>query len=138
MSPTTVMVGAASLAAFTSAAIRSSVEVTVRWDVVVPSWVIATGVSGDRPAAISAFATSPMTWVADSSTRVAVPAAMDDQSAELRMPSATLTTRTSRCLADVSGIPAYAGTAVIDETPGTTSNGIPAFAHPTASSEPVA
>ena len=26
-------------------------------------------------------------------------------------------------------MPAYAGTAVIDETPGTTSNGIPAFAH---------
>ena len=35
-------------------------------------------------------------------------------------------------------MPAYAGTAVIAETPGTTSNGMPALAQPTASSEPVA
>ena len=34
-------------------------------------------------------------------------------------------------------MPAYAGTAVIDETPGTTSNGIPALRTPAASSEPV-
>ena len=35
-------------------------------------------------------------------------------------------------------MPAYAGTAAIDETPGTTSNGMPALAQPAASSEPVA
>ena len=64
---------------------------------------MATGVSGDRPAAISALATSPMTFVAESSTRVAVPAPREAQST---LPSETLTTRTSRCLAEVSGMPA--------------------------------
>jgi hypothetical protein len=135
VSPTTVTVGGASLAALTSAAMRSSVETTVRCPVVVPPSVMATGVSGARPAAISALAASPTTWVADRRTRVAVPAPRTDQST---VPSATLTTRTSRCLAEVRGIPAYAGTALTEETPGTTSNGMPAFAQPAASSEPVA
>ncbi len=135
VSPTTVIVGGASLAAFTSAAMFASVDVTVRCEVVVPSWVIATGVSGARPEATSALAASPMPLVEESSTRVALPAPSPAQSTA---PSATLTTRTSRFFADVSGMPAYAGTALIAETPGTTSNGMPAFAQPTASSEPVA
>jgi len=91
------------LADRTSAAMRSSVETTVRCSVVVPCEVIATGVSGSRPAAMIAFATSPITLVADSSTRVALP---DATAAQSRPPSATLTTRTSRAFAFVSGTPA--------------------------------
>jgi hypothetical protein len=73
VSPTTVMVGGASLAAFTSAAMSCRVEVTVRCEVVVPSWVMATGVSGDRPEATNALAASPMPLIDESSTRVALP-----------------------------------------------------------------
>jgi hypothetical protein len=43
-------------------------------------------------------------------------------------------TATSRSCLVVSGIPAYAGTEVADETPGTTSKAIPALTHACASS----
>ena len=59
-SPTTVIAGGAIRAARASAAIRSRVEVTVVCSVVVPTRVIATGVSGERPAATSAAAISPI------------------------------------------------------------------------------
>ncbi len=63
-------------------------------------WVTATGVSGDRPAAISAFATSPMTWVARQQHQGRRPRGDGRPVGRAPVPSATLTTRTSRCLAD--------------------------------------
>ena len=57
-------------AARASAAIRSSVETTVAWSVVVPARVISTGVPGARPEEMSCLAMSPMLCTAESSTRV--------------------------------------------------------------------
>ena len=47
-----------------------------------------------------------------------------------------VTTATSRWSLVVSGMPAYAGTAETEETPGTISNGRPALAQAWASSGP--
>ena len=101
---------------------------------VVPTRVIATGVSGERPAAISALAISPMVPTAESSTRVRSSAYWLQST--LRSPQ--VTTATSRLFLVVSGMPAYAGTAVTDETPGTISKPMPALAQACASSGPEA
>ena len=52
--------------------------------------------------------------------------------------SPQVTTATSRWLLVVSGMPAYAGTAVTEETPGTISKPMPALAQACASSGPEA
>ena len=49
-----------------------------------------------------------------------------------------MTTVTSRWFLVVSGMPAYAGTAVTEETPGTISKPMPALAQAAASSGPEA
>ena len=52
--------------------------------------------------------------------------------------SCAVTTATSRWFFVVSGMPAYAGTAFTDETPGTISKPRPALTHAAASSGPEA
>ena len=68
--PMTVIAGGEMRAARASAAMSASVEMTVDCSVVVPTRVIATGVSAERPAATSAAAISPMVPTAESSTSV--------------------------------------------------------------------
>ena len=82
---------------------------------------------------MSAFATSPHMLTPESSTSVRS-SAYWLQSTELWQ----VTTATSRWFLVVSGMPAYAGTADTDETPGTISNGRPALAQACASSGPEA
>ena len=131
--PTTVIAGGAMRAARASAAMCSSVETTVACSVVVPTRVIATGVSGERPAAIRSLAMSPIMPTAESSTRVRSPAYCFQSTF-----SPQVTTETSRLSFVVSGMPAYAGTAPTDETPGTISKPMPALATACASSGPEA
>ena len=102
--------------------------------VVVPTRVIDTGVSAERPASTSALAMSAIELTADSSTRVRS-SAYCDQSI---LASEQVTTAISRLFLVVSGMPAYAGTAVTDETPGTISKAMPAFTQAWASSGPEA
>src|SRR3954452_11131050 len=130
-SPTTVTAGGDIRAARASAAIRSSVEATVACSVVVPTRVIATGVCALRPAATSALAMSPIWPTAESSTRVRLSAYWLQSTL-----SPQVTTATSRWSLVVSGMPAYAGTAATEDTPGTISNARPAFTQACASSGP--
>src|SRR4051794_5794093 len=113
---------------------RASVETTVSCSVVVPTRVIATGVSGLRPASTSEEATSVMQLTAPSNTRVRSSPCW----AQFTLASAQFTTATSRCAFVVSGTPAYAGTAVTEDTPGTISNPTPARTQACASSGPEA
>src|SRR5262245_5063360 len=129
-SPITVTTGPDSFAARTSAATRSSVEATVRCSVVVPPAVSSTGVTGLRPAAINALAISPIDPSALASTRVVCGSACWVQSGPLAA-STMLTSCTAR---EVSGTPAYSGTAVSAGTPGTISKGMCALAQAAASS----
>ena len=69
-SPMTVIAGGAMRAARTSAAMSARVEMRVCCSVVVPTRVIATGVSGERPASIRAAAVSPMLPTPESRTSV--------------------------------------------------------------------
>ena len=124
------------MAAFTSAATRSSVVTRVSWSVVVPTRVTATGVAASRPAAISALAVSAIVPMAESSTSVGV-SAWCAQSTP-RTWSRHETNATSRLSLEVSGMPAYAGTALTDEMPGTISRPRPAFTQACASSGPEA
>ena len=132
--PTTVTAGCASRAALASAAMSASVETMVSCVVVVPAWVIATGVSADRPAATSASAISAMCGSAESSTSVSW-SAYDAQST---FGADAATTANSRWSLLVTGMPAYAGTAVAAETPGTISKPTPALTTACASSGPEA
>ena len=77
---------------------------------------------------------SPMEPTAESSTSVGW-AAYASQSI---LVSLQVTTATSRWFLVVSGMPAYAGTAVTDETPGTISKPTPALVQACASSGPEA
>jgi len=75
-SPTTAMAGPAVLARDTPAALRSGpmrprVEATVRWALVVPSQVMASGVASGQPAAISILPSSAGPASAPSTTSVA-------------------------------------------------------------------
>src|SRR5690606_4850152 len=133
-SPTTMTAGGVIRASRASAAMFSRVEITVRWSVVVPTRVIDTGVSAARPAASSDAEISAIWPTAESSTSVR-------SSAYWRQSifaSPQVTTATSRWVLVVSGMPAYAGTAVTAETPGTISKASPALAHAWASSGPEA
>ena len=99
--PTTVTAGGAIRAARASAAIRSRVEVTVACSVVVPTRVMATGVSADRPASISAAAVSAIEPTPESSTSVRSSAYWLQSTVPPHVMTAT-----SRCFLVVSGMPA--------------------------------
>jgi len=101
-SPTTVTAGGAIRAARASVPIRPSVETTVSCSVVVPTRVIATGVSALRPAATRAAATSAIELTAESRTRVRSSA----YCVQSTLASEQFTTATSRCFLSVSGTPA--------------------------------
>jgi len=131
--PTTMTAGGAIRAARASAPMSASVEVTVACSVVVPTRVIATGVAGERPAETSALAISATWPTPESSTRVRSSAYW----LQSTVPS-QVTTATSRWSLVVSGMPAYAGTAPTEETPGTISKPRPALAQAWASSGPEA
>ena len=126
--------GGAIRAARASAPMRASVETTVSCSVVVPTRVIATGVSG-----AAAGRDQRGGDVGDRADRgeqhqgavVGVLRPVDLRSAQV-------TTATSRCFLSVSGTPAYAGTAVTEETPGTISKPTPALTQACASSGPEA
>ena len=77
-------------------------ETTVSCSVVVPTRVIATGVSALRPASTSAAATSAIELTAESSTRVRSSA----YCVQSTFASEQFTTATSRCFLSVSGTPA--------------------------------
>jgi hypothetical protein len=110
------------------------VETTVCWLVSVPVEVIETGVSAGRPAATSSAAISRMDPTAESRTRVWWVA----WCAQSTLASLQVTTATSRWFFVVSGMPAYVGTALTEETPGTISNPISALVQAWASSGPEA
>ena len=74
---------------------------------------------------------SEIEFTAESRTRVLVSAYRLQSTL-----SPAVTTVTSRWSLVVSGMPAYAGTAAADETPGTISKSRPALAHAAASSGP--
>src|SRR3954470_3226396 len=131
--PITITAGGAIRAARASAAMPASVEVTVACSVVVPTRVIATGVSGSRPAATSALAMSATRLTPERTTSVRSPAYADQSTF-----SFAVTTATSRWSLVVSGMPAYAGTADTDDTPGTISKPSPALTQAAASSGPEA
>ena len=110
----------------------ASVETTVCWQVSVPVEVIDTAVSAERPAAISCSAISPIEPTAESSTSVW----WTGKPLQSTLLSLQFTTATSRWFLVVSGMPAYVGTALTEETPGTISNPTPAFVQACASSGP--
>ncbi len=103
------------------------------WLVVVPTRVTATGVSPARPAAMSSAAMASKEPRADSSTNVRLSPYVDQS---ILGPHAT--TDTSRWFCVVRGIPAYAGTALTAETPGTSSKPMSALRQAWASSGPEA
>src|SRR5699024_8251333 len=105
---------------------------TVDCSVVVPTRVSAAGVFASLPASIRDSLASLSRSSASNSTRVR-PSAWADQSTLL---SPTSTMLKSLLSLDVNGTPAYAGTAVADDRPGTTSKLMPALAVAAASSGP--
>src|SRR5690606_17916219 len=133
-SPTTMTAGGVIRASRASAAMFSRVEVTVRWSVVVPTRVIDNGEAAARAAAIRDSEVSAI-WPAAEGSPGLRAAAYWRQSI---FASPQVTTATSRWVLVVSGMPAYAGTAVTAETPGTISKASPALAHAWASSGPEA
>ena len=100
-----------------------------------PVEVIDTGVSAERPAATSCAAISPMEPTAESSTSVGWVGVAAPSRSWRRL---QVTTATSRWFLVVSGMPAYVGTALTEETPGTISNPMPALVQACASSGPEA
>ena len=149
-SPTTHTAGGVSLACFTSLTIVASVPTTTRCRVQVPHCTRATGVSAVRPfsckrAAISGRASTPIRKISVSpALAMFFQSRRCSASPAARVPDSRLSSRSwpvtmanelamSRC---VTGMPAYAGAAIADVTPGTTSNGTPASRHSSASSPP--
>jgi hypothetical protein len=110
---------------------EDSVVVTVRWSVLVPRSVTATGVAPSRPAAMRAS----KVWAALSGAPMTTTVTLGSSAPVRSTPRAPATrTCTPVELADVSGTPAYEGTAVTELTPGTTSKDTPAFTQAVASS----
>src|SRR5665811_1407169 len=129
--PTTASEGNSTLADAIRATTCPSVVVWVRWVMVVPRSVNATGVASSRPAA----SRSPRALLSVSGvprTTTVTLTAVEWLQSTLVPP---LTTCRDGELADVNGTPAYAGTALTALTPGTTSKLIPALWHASASSE---
>ena len=119
-------------------AMRSSRSTIVVWRSVAPQRTTATGVDGGRPWAISRSAMRGSALTPMRTTSVSTPMARrshstrDDPHASWPVTTAN-EVATPRC---VTGMPAYAGTATAELTPGTTSNGMPASASVSASSPP--
>src|ERR1700733_6017181 len=134
-SPTTATAGPCAVsrltpAAFRSAAIEPSVPTTVCCSVVVPFQVMANGALSAPPLATSILPRS--TGPVSAPRMTSVPSLTDT-----RLTSLALMIRTSPVTSLVSGMPAYSGTAVAADTPGTTSNGTRAFAQAAASAAPL-
>ena len=113
---------------------------TVSWALVVPQRTRATGVVAARPCAISSRASRGRLSTPISTTRVSdarasrAQSTLDSRPDALPWPVTTVNDdATPRC---VTGMPAYAGTATAELTPGTTSNGMRAPASASASSPP--
>ena len=100
-SPITVTAGGVMRDERTSAPTRARVETRVSCSVVVPTRVIATGVSGSRPAATSALAMSPTMFTPERTTSVRWSPYADQSTF-----SFAVTTATSRWSLVVSGMPA--------------------------------
>jgi hypothetical protein len=121
--PTTAREGNSTLADDIRATTWPRVVVWVRWVMVVPRSVSATGVLSLRPAASrSPSALLRVSGVPSTTTVTLSP--VERVQSTLVPP---LTTCSEGELAEVSGTPAYAGTALTALTPGTTSNLIPAL-----------
>src|SRR5450759_4264310 len=128
--PTTASDGNSALAEAISSTTCPSVVVWVRWVMVVPRSVKATGVAGSRPAE-SRFPSALLSVSGVPSTTTVTLPAVEQVQSTLVPP---LTTCSDGELADVSGTPAYVGTALTALTPGTISNLIPALWQAMASS----
>ena len=96
----------------------------VAWRIVVPRSVSATGLSALRPAASSRPRAVPRSSGGPSRTTVTESATDADQSTARSLAEITCTAGE---LLEVSGMPAYAGTAETALTPGTMSKPMPAL-----------
>ena len=129
-----------SFASSTRFTMSARVPATVFCLVVVPHRTRATGVSGDRPFSTSRSTIFGRFFTPMKNTRVPIPFAKALQSISEEpfvgssWPVMKATVEVN--LRWVSGIPAYAGAAMADVTPGTISNGIPASISTSASSPP--
>ena len=137
-SPITVIAGAPMPAACARAAIDARVPSTTRCCGSVPHWITATGVSTGLPFATSAAQISASLCMPMYSTSVSILASAAQSScASLPGRSCPVQNATAddaaRC---VTGMPAYAGTAMPLVTPGTISNGTWCAASAIASSPP--
>ena len=135
-SPTTTVAGATSPAWATCAGSVASVPTTTRSVGSVPSEMTAAGVCGSLPAARSSATISPSR---ESPIRITNVSRREAACQSTRSPSAQCPVTTATLAATflcVTGIPADAGAASALETPGTTSQGMPASAHANTSSPP--
>ena len=137
--PTTITAGESR----STAARPASVVRTTRWAAVVARAMTAAGVSGDRPPAMSASAIAARVDMPMRITRVPPARASASQSgAPAPSPPSAPPTRPVTTVTDeatprwVTGMPAIAGAAKADVTPGTTSKGMPAAASAATSSPP--
>src|SRR5665648_232866 len=128
--PTTASDGNSTLAEVIRPTTSPSVLVWVRWVMVVPRSVSDTGVPSSRPAASRSPSALASVSGVPSTTTVTLSAVEQVQSTLVP----PLTTCSDGEAADVSGTPAYVGTALTALTPGTISNLIPALWHAIASS----
>src|SRR5690606_5697587 len=121
--PTTASTGDTGESPSTAAA-WSRVVVEVRCAVVAPCVVTATGVSARRPASSSRSSASD---TSSGSPRTTTVTSSPTDRLQSTLLSCAEMTWTARDAAVVSGTPAYAGTALTADTPGTTSKGSPAL-----------
>src|SRR5580765_6100323 len=116
---------------FITVATSPRVVTRVAWRIVVPRSVRATGLSAGRPASSSLPSAPARSSGAPRSTTVTDSAA---EAAQSTWRSLAEITCTAGELLEVSGMPAYAGTAETALTPGTMSKAMPAFWQASASS----
>ena len=140
-SPTTVTTGGFISFCFTRSHIFIRVPVTVICFVSVPHLMTATGVDGDQPFSRSLSTMNERFFHPMTNTRVPRPTESLSQAIfGLSLSGAScpviMVTEDERSLC-VSGMPAYAGTAVAELTPGITSKGISYSASSSASSPPL-
>ena len=113
---------------------------TVRWAGSVPDCTTAAGVAGSLPFSISAPAISPSRPTPIRKTSVPRKRASTSQSiSEVSLPGRSWPVTIASCAATlrcVTGMPAYAGAAIAEVMPGTTSKGTPAAESASASSPP--
>src|SRR5687768_23793 len=127
--PTTARAGNSTV--FMASRTSPRVVTRVAWRIVVPRSVSATGVSGARPASSRLARAPARSSGAPRRTTVTLSDTDADQST---LRSLALITWTAGEVLEVSGTPAYAGTAETALTPGTTSKPMPALWQASASS----